>query len=65
MPKLKTHRGLAKRIKKSGSGKYLRKRAGKSHLLGGKSKKRKRNLKKTVVIDATNVKMAKKMLPYL
>lgn len=65
MPKLKTHRGLAKRIKISGSGKYLRRKAGKSHLLSGKSRKRKRNLKKTVVVDSTNVKAVKKLLPYL
>ncbi|WAM32969.1 50S ribosomal protein L35 [Caldicellulosiruptor morganii] len=65
MPKLKTHRGLAKRIKVSGSRKYLRKKAGKSHLLSGKSRKRKRNLKKTVVVDSTNVRAVKKLLPYL
>lgn len=65
MPKMKTHRGTAKRIKISGSGKYLRKKAGKSHLLSSKTRKRKRNLKKTVVVDQTVQKRMKKLLPYL
>jgi large subunit ribosomal protein L35 len=42
MPKLKTHKGTAKRIKQTGSGKLLRRRAFGNHLLSKKSKSRKR-----------------------
>jgi large subunit ribosomal protein L35 len=44
MPKMKTHRGAAKRFKKTGSGKLLRQKAGLNHILGKKSPKRKRRL---------------------
>ena len=57
MPKLKTSRAAAKRFKKTGTGK--------SHILTKKSTKRKRNLRKDIVTDATNVKAMKKILPYL
>ena len=43
MPKIKTHRGTAKRVKKSASGKLIRERAFKNHLLSKKSASRKRN----------------------
>ena len=46
MPKMKTHRGAAKRFKKTGTGKLKRAKAFKSHILTKKSAKRKRNLKK-------------------
>ena len=46
MPKMKTHRGAAKRFKKTGTGKLKRAKAFKSHILTKKSSKRKRNLKK-------------------
>ncbi|MEZ0536174.1 50S ribosomal protein L35 [Caldicellulosiruptoraceae bacterium PP1] len=65
MPKMKTHRGTAKRIKISGSGKYLRKKAGKSHLLSSKTRKRKRNLKKTAVVNSVSQNAMKKLLPYM
>ncbi|HBQ27338.1 MAG TPA: 50S ribosomal protein L35, partial [Syntrophomonas sp.] len=45
MPKTKTHRGAAKRFKKTGSGKIKRAKAYASHLLGSKSPKRKRRLR--------------------
>ena len=45
MPKLKTHKGTAKRIKISGSGKLIRERAFGNHILAKKSKARKRNMK--------------------
>ena len=44
MPKIKTHKGAAKRFKITGSGKIVREKAYKSHILTKKSKKRKRNL---------------------
>ena len=54
MPKMKTSRAAAKRFK-----------AYKSHILTKKSTKRKRNLRKDIVTDATNSKVMKKILPYL
>ena len=65
MPKIKTNRAAAKRFKKTGTGKLKRNKAYKSHILTKKSTKRKRNLRKPTVTDATNVKNMKKVLPYL
>ena len=65
MPKVKTSRAAAKRFKKTGNGKLKRMKAYKSHILTKKSQKRKRNLRKDIVTDATNVKAMKKILPYL
>ncbi len=65
MPKMKTSRAAAKRFKKTGTGKLVRFKANKRHILTKKSTKRKRNLRKSVVADATNVKAMKKILPYL
>ena len=63
MPKIKTSRAAAKRFKVTGTVK--RNKAYKSHILTKKSTKRKRNLRKATVTDATNVKNMKKILPYL
>lgn len=63
MPKIKTHRGAAKRFKVLGSGKIIRRKAYHSHILTKKTAKRKRNLRKPVVIDAANIKSVKKLLP--
>ena len=65
MPKIRTNRAAAKRFKKTGTGKLVRNKAYKSHILTKKSTKRKRNLRKPTVTDATNVKNMKKVLPYL
>ncbi|EHO18066.1 MULTISPECIES: 50S ribosomal protein L35 [Stomatobaculum] len=65
MPKVKTSRAAAKRFKVSGSGKLIRNKAYKSHILTKKSTKRKRNLRKDIVTDSTNSKVMKKILPYL
>lgn len=46
MPKQKSHKGLGKRVKKTGRGKVLRRKAGKSHLLSGKSAKRRRKTRR-------------------
>ena len=54
-----------KRFKKTGTGKLVRNKAYKSHILTKKSQKRKRNLRKATVVDSTNVKSMKKALPYL
>ena len=65
MPKIKTSRAAAKRVKKTGSGKLKRMKAYKSHILTKKSTKRKRNLRQATMTDATNIKNMKKILPYL
>ena len=65
MPKVKTSRAAAKRFKKTGTGQIKRMKAYKSHILTKKSQKRKRNLRKSIITDATNVKSMKKILPYL
>ncbi|MGL5615542.1 MAG: 50S ribosomal protein L35 [Sarcina sp.] len=65
MPKMKTHRGAAKRFRKTGTGKFKRSKAYKSHILTKKSSKRKRNLRKAGYVSTTQVKTMKKLLPYL
>ena len=62
MPKLKTHRGAAKRIKKTASGKLMRRRAYHSHILEKKSTKRKRRLRSAAVVAATDAKVVRRML---
>lgn len=65
MPKMKTNRSAAKRFKVTGTGKLKRNKAYKSHMLSKKSAKVKRNLGKSTMTDASNVKNMKKILPYL
>ena len=62
MPKNKTHSGASKRFKITGSGKVLRERAGKRHLLEHKSSRRKRRLSGDLVVSAADVKKIKKLL---
>lgn len=64
MPKLKTHRGAAKRFKKTGTGKIKRNKAYMSHLLTGKSSKRTKQLRKSGLVDKTNIDAVRKMLPH-
>ncbi|MGQ9622286.1 MAG: 50S ribosomal protein L35 [Candidatus Caldatribacteriaceae bacterium] len=64
MPKMKTHRGAAKRFKITAHGKIKRSQAGKSHLLAHKERKRKRRLRKTVVVTPVEAKRVKSLLPY-
>ena len=64
MPKLKTKKALAKRIKITKRGKAIRAKAGKSHLLSSKARKRKRMLRKKGEVAASDMKMVKKALPY-
>ena len=63
--KPKTKRAAAKRFKVTGTGKLVRNKAYKSHILTKKTTKRKRGLRKDTVLDQTNVKTMKKILPYL
>ena len=65
MPKIKTNRSAAKRFRVTGTGKLMRNKAYKRHILTKKTTKNKRNLRKATVIDATNVASMKKILPYL
>jgi large subunit ribosomal protein L35 len=64
MPKLKTHKGAAKRFKLTGTGKLKRNKAFTSHILTKKSAKRKRNLRKGTMTDSSNVAQIKRLLPY-
>ena len=64
MPKMKTKRAAAKRFKLTGSGKLMRFKANKRHILTKKSTKRKRNLRKPTLADATNIKTMKKIMTY-
>lgn len=65
MPKLKTRKAAARRFRATGSGKIVRRKAYKSHLLQHKSSTRKRRLSELVVIDPTNDENVRLMLPYL
>lgn len=62
--KLKTNRSAAKRLKVTGSGKVMRRKGWKSHLLSGKNATRKRRLSGLVEVDKDNQKNLKRMLPY-
>lgn len=64
MPKMKTHKSSAKRFKLSSSGKILRSKAYKSHILTKKTAKRKRNLRKSTTVSSAEVKKIKVLLPY-
>ena len=64
MPKMKTHRGAAKRVKKTGTGKLKRMRAYKSHILTKKTQKRKRRLRKPDLVSSGDEKRLHKILPY-
>ena len=64
MPKMKTRKAAAKRYKVTGSGKVAFKKQGLRHILTKKATKRKRNLRKTVTADVTNVAKIKKLVPY-
>ena len=63
--KMKTNRAAAKRFKVTGTGKLKRSKAGMSHILGKKSSKRKRNLSTSGLVDKSNQKEMKRLLPYL
>lgn len=65
MPKMKTNRGAAKRFKRTGTGKFMRAKAFRSHILTKKGAKRKRNLRRPTTVDAANMRGLRRMLPYL
>ncbi len=62
MPKMKTHRGMAKRVRVTGSGKLMRAKAFKSHILTKKSQKRKRNFRHETEISEADTKVVKRQL---
>ncbi|AIF67065.1 50S ribosomal protein L35 [Terribacillus saccharophilus] len=63
MPKMKTHKGSAKRFKKTGTGKVARNHGYTSHLAANKSTKQKRKLRKDALVSAGDLKRIKQMLP--
>ena len=65
MPKMKTHRGAAKRFSLTATGKVKRSKAFASHILTKKTTKRKRNLRKGALVDVTNQREIKRLIPYL
>ena len=65
MPKMKTHRGSAKRFKKTGTGKLKRSHAYTSHLFANKSQKQKRKLRKGTVVSSGDYKRIREMLTNL
>jgi len=65
MPKLKTHRGAAKRFKVTGTGKIIRNKAYRRHLLTGKPSKRTRSLRKDALVHEAQLENIKKLLPYI
>jgi large subunit ribosomal protein L35 len=64
MPKLKTHRGAAKRFKKTGTGKIRRGSAFKRHILTGKTTKLKRKMRKLREVAEADAPKLHRMLPY-
>lgn len=64
MPKIKTHRGAAKRFSLTGTGKVKRSKAYASHILTKKKRKRKRSLRKTDFLDKRDTREIKRLIPY-
>jgi large subunit ribosomal protein L35 len=64
MPKLKTHRGAAKRFKSTASGRFKRGKAFKNHILTKKTTKRKRKLDMPGLVSEADQKRIEHMLPY-
>ena len=63
MPKIKTNRAAAKRFKKTGTGKYKFRKSHASHILTKKTTKRKRSLRLDQIVDKSNMKEVKRLLP--
>ncbi len=65
MPKMKSHRGAAKRFKRTSSGKIKRNKANKQHILTTKTTKRKRQLRRDEMVADVDVPRVERLLPYL
>ncbi|MBU4345031.1 MAG: 50S ribosomal protein L35 [Proteobacteria bacterium] len=63
MPKIKTNRSAAKRFKKTGTGKFVFSKSNASHILTKKTTKRKRSLRQGQIIDKSNKKEIRLLLP--
>ena len=63
MPKMKTNRGAAKRVRRTGGGKLRRMRAYKSHILTKKSRKRKRRLRSATLVSSADARKLGRLLP--
>ena len=63
MPKIKTNRAAAKRFRKTGTGKIVFSKSHASHILTKKTRKRKRSLRKSQIVDKSNKKNVKLLLP--
>ncbi len=63
MPKMKTHRGAAKRFKRTKNGKFKLHKAFGRHLMTGKSAKRRRNIRKAGILSDADQKRVERMLP--
>ena len=64
MPKLKTRKAIAKRVKVTKKKKVLRSKAGRRHLLSAKTKKRKRTLRRRSLVSDAEKKLIRRALPY-
>ncbi len=64
MPKLKTHKGTARRMQYSGTGKLMRTRQGKSHLRRNRSKRAVRDYDEMFVVSKADVKRLRRLVPY-
>lgn len=64
MPKLKTHRGAAKRFRRTAGGKIRRSKAFKSHILTKKAPKRKRQLDQPTLVSKSDERRIRRMIPY-
>jgi len=62
--KSKTHKAISKRVKVTGTGKMLRRKQGKRHLLQCKNRKRKRNLGKATLVSGADLPRFRKNLPF-
>jgi large subunit ribosomal protein L35 len=63
MPKMKSHRGAAKRFRKTGTGKIVRSHSNKQHILTKKTSKRKRHLRKSAIVTGGDARRLQQMLP--
>jgi len=65
MPKMKTHRGAAKRFKKTGTGKITHAKKGRRHFMSKHPRKRNRRLRERGELTGGDAKRAQQLVPYL
>jgi len=65
MPKMKSHRGAAKRFKVTGTGKVVHQQKGKRHFMSKHTSKRNRQLRRTGELEGADARRIKRLLPYL